>query len=170
MTALRLLLTPSTALRFLRLVVPSLLSYFALSLVESEPRKAWSCYSRNPHRTLKMDVNSFSQVPGKPFVCICPALGPRPNEACQVSIAFSCCPRGYEYGGFDNLACFEAQSHSFCTRCLRFTIGIASLPCKTHFRLQTTLCRVGFFIPTRFQLEVSVATSSSTRFFLAQHG
>ncbi len=155
MTALRLLLTPPTALRFLRLVVPPLLSYFALSLVESKPQKAWSCYSRNPHRTLKMDVNSSSQVPGKPFVHLPCSRTPAEREIPSLYSNLVLPPRA----GVRRLRQspdFGAQSHSFCTRCLRFTIGITSLPCKTHFRLQTTLCRVGFFMPTRFQLEVLV--------------
>ncbi len=66
------------------------------------------------------------------------------------------CPRYYEYEGSDNQIHIEALSHSFCTRCLRFTIGIASLPCKTRFRLLTKLYRAGRHLPARFYLEVSV--------------
>lgn len=49
---------------------------------------------------------------------------------------------------------FEALSHGFCTRCLRFTLR-SLYTCKTHFRPVASLYRVGI-PPTGLQHEISV--------------
>ena len=63
---------------------------------------------------------------------------------------------------------FEAQSHGFSTRCLRFKSYVTVCACKACFRLLARLYREGFD-PSEFQLMVSVHTTTSpiTRLTLA---
>ena len=80
--------------------------------------------SRNPHRTLKMDVTVSPRFLGN-LLYICSALRPRSDKWYQVYKAPLYCSRFYENES-SNEKLFEALSHSFCTCCLRFTLEIAS--------------------------------------------
>jgi hypothetical protein len=62
------------------------------------------------------DLPSSQSTP----MCICPALRPRPGHAHQANKVIWCCPRCSDDEGPSDNHCFEAQSRSFCTRCLRF--------------------------------------------------
>ncbi|MFZ3371674.1 MAG: hypothetical protein WA131_01395, partial [Desulfitobacteriaceae bacterium] len=59
MTALRLLLSHPTTLRFLRLAVPSLFSLFRSLHGWEQTLESLELLSRYPHRTLKMDLTVY---------------------------------------------------------------------------------------------------------------
>ena len=58
----------------------------------------------------------------------------RPLAACR------CCPRADYYEG-SSIGYFEAQSHGFSTRCLRFAEPVTRTRRKTRFRLLARLYR-----------------------------
>jgi len=77
-----------------------------------------------PHRTLKMDFNSFSQVPGEPLVHLLCSSTPVGQRHQVYKVPLYCSWSGKNKSSNEKV--FEAQSHSFCTCCLRFTPRIAS--------------------------------------------
>ena len=52
--------------------------------------------------------------------CLCPALRPRSDLHAKPVAAFRCCPRCSDYEGSNVDHCFEAQSHGFGIRSIRF--------------------------------------------------
>ena len=124
MTALRLLLSLPAALRS-----PSFGGTIFVLIVRSSQRlrtyhgKPGVVIPESPPDT-QDGRNSSSQVPGEPLVHL-PCSQTPVGQWYQVAKVPLCCPRILKNED-SNEAVFEAQSHSFCTRCLRFTLGIAS--------------------------------------------
>jgi hypothetical protein len=52
--------------------------------------------------------------------CLCPALRPRSDLRAKPVAALRCCPRGFDDEGSNVDLYFEAQSHGFSTRSIRF--------------------------------------------------
>jgi hypothetical protein len=52
--------------------------------------------------------------------CLCPVLRPRSDLHAKPFVAFQCCPRCSDYEGSNDDHCFEAQSHGFSIRSIRF--------------------------------------------------
>ena len=63
---------------------------------------------------------------------------------------------------------FEAQSHGFSTRCLRFKSYVTVCACKACFRLLARLYREGFD-PSEFLLMVSVLTMTFSPYYDFPH-
>ena len=113
---------PSCKLRFLRLTVPSLLS-LVLCSCEHQGTPAHRPGAYLPGSPLPVmlrwrlrDIPGFQRTP----LCICPALKPRQSHTHQAIAVVRCCPRFIDNEGLHNKTCFVAQSHGFCTHCLRF--------------------------------------------------
>jgi hypothetical protein len=112
--------TPLAALRCLRLAIPCGVPGASLPAVQDTKPRAWGSYS-GPHiRTVPQGGNQgLPRFPDNPL-SLCPVLRPRQDRTRQ---AIATCRHGPRYvhneGSHDNPA-FEAQSHGFRTRCLRF--------------------------------------------------
>jgi hypothetical protein len=65
------------------------------------------------------DTFGSPKFPANPS-CICPALRLRPGLHARLVTAFRYCPRAVGRRGPRRGITFEAQSHGFCTGCLRF--------------------------------------------------
>jgi hypothetical protein len=72
-------------------------------------------------------------------MCICPVLRPRQDRLVRTYDAVGAAPVLATTKAPANLGTFEAQSHGFCTRCLRFALGIAPPGRKTRFPLLSAL-------------------------------
>jgi hypothetical protein len=126
--ATRLLRLPLLVTRlfvFLRGALTSLPpSHFArFGYSESLSRCAWALVGRFRPCSGSFageEVRRISQVPREPFRCLCPALRPRSDLHAKPVAAFQCCPRCSDYEGSNVDDCFEAQSHGFGIRSIRF--------------------------------------------------
>jgi len=76
-------------------------------------------------------------------ICICPVLRPRRDRSCQAITASRFCPHFCDSKGSHNEGTFEALSHGFCNRCLRFAAWVTPGPRKTRFWLLARLCQTG---------------------------
>jgi len=108
----------------------------------------------------------FSQVPCKPLVHLpcsqTPAGPPR-----QAIAAFQCCPRTARRRRPQRFITFEAQSHGFCTGCLRF-VPSSWTTTQNSLPVVSQPFRVGFLIPTEFVRRVSAFASSLPGLILAR--
>ena len=77
-------------------------------------------------------------------LCICPVLRPRRDRSCQAITACRFYPHLCDSKGSHNECTFEALSHGFCNRCLRFAAWVAPGPRKTRFWLLAKLYQAGF--------------------------
>jgi hypothetical protein len=78
-------------------------------------------FSRNsPRPLLRYGDDRPSHVPGEPPLCLCPVLRPRQDQSHQAPTVRWRGPRSDHDEGSRNKISFEAQSHRFSTRCLRF--------------------------------------------------
>jgi hypothetical protein len=77
-----------------------------------------------PHcgNVLKTVTARSPRLLGDPYMHICPALGLRRNLFPFSFLDFSAAPMIPTMKAFATLLTFEALSHGFCTRCLRFTL------------------------------------------------
>ena len=78
------------------------------------------------------------------LLCVCPALRLRPDLHASPFLGTSVLPPLILRRRPQLLLTFEARSHSFHTRCLRFAGRITPTPRKTRFRLVASLYRMGF--------------------------
>jgi len=117
-------------------------------------------------RCLSQGRLRFSQVPCKPLVHLpcsqTPAGPPR-----QAIAAFRCCPRTARRRRPRRLSTFEAQSHGFCTGCLRF-VPSSRTTTQNSLPVVSQPFRVGFLIPTEFVRRVSAFASSLPGLILAR--
>ncbi len=130
MRALRLLTSPSRSLRFLRSRYHPLIAFFVPRIFPSprhsqSPRRAGSpLYTafplwRFPHRWSNMSSPRFLGNPSCTFALLLDPGGCRMSG----STTPRCCPRySYHEGSRYSSFFFEARSHGFCTRCLRFAL------------------------------------------------
>jgi hypothetical protein len=125
MRLLRLPLLLTWLFVFLRVTLTSLppLRFRSLRVFGVSSRCAWALVGRS-HPLLRLlcweEVRRISQVPREPFRCLCPALRPRSDLHAKPVAAFRCCPRCSDYEGSNVDHCFEAQSHGFGIRSIRF--------------------------------------------------
>jgi len=75
------------------------------------------------------------------------------GSTCQAIATRRLGPR-IDHGEDSRIATFEARSHGFGTRCLRFAGRVAPTPRKTRFRPPAKLYRTGF-PPAGFHQKVS---------------
>jgi len=66
-----------------------------------------------------------SQVPGESSRTFAMLKRPRPRRCAPPVVAFRCCPRWSDDEGRSYNVNFEADSHGFSTRCLRFQIRLS---------------------------------------------
>jgi len=165
--ALRLLLSRPTALRFLRLAVPSLVLAFRSYRSGERTMESLELLSRNPHRTLRMDVTVPPRFLGN-LLRICPALRPRSDNGtrsvkclCAAPVTWKTkAPTIYSFRGsitqlLHSLSTLHARNHF--------------LPRKTRFRLLTRLYRAGLLPACKVPPEgFCLAASPFTRLILAQ--
>ena len=108
----------------------------------------------------------FSQVPCEPLVHLpcsqAPAGPPR-----QAIAAFRFCPRKQDDEGPNDYSTFGAQSHGFCTGCLRF-VPSSRTTTQNSLPVVSQPFRVGFLIPTEFVRRVSALASSLPGLILAR--
>ena len=108
----------------------------------------------------------FSQVSCEPLVHLpcsqTPAGPPR-----QAMTAFRCCPRKQDDEGPNDYSTFGAQSHGFCTGCLRF-VPFSRTTTQNSLPVVSQPFRVGFLIPTEFVWRVSALASSLPALILAR--
>jgi hypothetical protein len=83
----------------------------------------------------------ISYVPGQPW-CLCPALRPRWTRRIRPVAMRRCGPRCGQDEGV-HIGSFEAPSHGFSTRCLRFAGRVTPPPRKTRFRPLARRYRTG---------------------------
>ena len=130
-------------------------------------RQAW-CVSRVQASPCCLDCRGgdrTSQVPARPQCPVCPCSStPAEPDVTRHNVTPARPPlqerRRLPQGTF------EAQSHGFQARCLRFATPVTQTPRKTRFQPLARLCRVGFS-PTGSQGKVSathrIFASSSRR-------
>ena len=95
-----------------------------------------------PTAALSGGDDRISQVPGEPPVSVCPALRLRPDPGSQTHTRSQHGPRAFHYEGAGRVT-FEARSHGFQTRCLRFAGWVTPPQRKTRFRVRVRLSRTG---------------------------
>ena len=119
-----------------------------------------------PSGALSQGRLRFSQVPCEPLVHLpcsqTPAGPPR-----QAIAAFRCCPRTARRRRPRRLSTFEAQSHGFCTGCLRF-VPSSRTTTQNSLPVVSQPFRMGFLIPTEFVRRVSTIASSLPGLILAR--
>ena len=103
-------------------------------------------------------------------ICICPVLRPRRDRSCQAITASRFCPHLCDSKGSHNEGTFEALSHGFCNRCLRFAAWVTPGPRKTRFWLLARLCQTGLATRrvTLKGFRSVYISSSSSRLILAR--
>ena len=147
---LRLLAALFAALRSLRLAIPFIPcathSCRTIRCLHAVPER-----SALPARVLmsvpENDPKGWEQqdLPGSwvTHSCICPVLRPRRDRFCQATTASRFCPHLCDSKGSHNEGTFEAPSHGFCNRCLRFAAWVTPGPRKTRFWLLARLYQTG---------------------------
>jgi hypothetical protein len=124
MRLLRLpLLIPFLFVSFESRLLP-FLHFFSLAPGQwSSSRCAWAlvCRFRPLLRLLAGKKSDGSlKFPGNPFRAFALLSDPGPISTPGLLAAFQCCPRFCDDEGSDLKHCFEAQSHGFSTRSIRF--------------------------------------------------
>jgi hypothetical protein len=174
---LRLLAALFAALRSLRLAIPfiscALPSCCTIQCLHAVPERSelsarvlMSIPENAPKEWKQQDL------PGSwvTHICICPVLRPRRDRSCQAITACRFYPHLCDSKGSHNECTFEALSHGFCNRCLRFAAWVAPGPRKTHFWLLARLCQTGLstrrVTPKGFRS--TYISSSSPRLILAR--
>jgi len=174
---LRLLAALFAALRSLRLAIPfiscALHSYRTLWCLYAVPER-----SELPARVIiPIPENAPKEwkqqdLPGSwvTHICICPVLRPRRDRSCQAITACRFCPHLSDSKGSHDECTFEAPSHGFCNRYLRFAAWVTPGPRKTRFWLLARLCQTGLstrrVTPKGFRC--TYISSSSPRLILAR--
>jgi hypothetical protein len=92
-------------------------------------------------RRTRMETSGSHTFPGDPL-CLCPALRPRQDRRRQAIAASRLGPRRTNNEG-SCIEAFEALSHGFSTRCLRFTTPVTRTPRKARFRPLARCYRAG---------------------------
>jgi len=106
---------------------PSLL-YLLPRSREVGSRQTWMSrplYHGHPKPVYSDGAVRVSQVPGESSRTSALLTRPRPRLSCHAISAQRFCPRNRDHEGHSNLKIFEAQSHSFSTRCLRFQFRLS---------------------------------------------
>ena len=105
-----------------------LYSFLLLRSREKGSAQAWIFavfFRRSPtYRTLLVEQFGPPRFLGSPLVPLPCSRDPGRATLATVNSARWCCPRHIEHEGHDNDP-FEADSHGFSTRCLRFQIRIS---------------------------------------------
>ena len=111
---------PLAALRCLRLAIPCVAPVVSLPAGQDARPRAWGSCPVPTTGKIRREASRASQVPGQPAVpmpCSSTPAAPNTSGHCDVSTWPPLCPR--RRLPRINPA-FEAQSHGFGTRCLRF--------------------------------------------------
>ena len=117
------------------------------------PVQARTLVCRRPSGSPVMETSSSPRFLGHPFR-ICPALRPRPGRRASPFRHVRCCPRIVDCEGPSEHSPFEAQSHGFCGRCLRFALRVA--PADARLASGCLLCFTGWdWLPTGWLRKVS---------------
>ena len=112
------------------------------------------------------DAFGSPKFPANPS-CICPVLRLRPGLHARLSRRFGVVPRTARRRRPQRLSSFEAQSHGFCTGCLRF-VPSSRTTTQNSLPVVSQPFRVGFLIPTEFVRRVSAFASSLPGLILAR--
>ena len=155
--ALRLLAALLAALRFLRLAIPCLHPILRSRASSDVLRAGLDFGTPAPSGSPGLETTSSPRFLGHPLR-ICPALRPRPGRRAK-PFGTPVLPPSYRQRRPQRITTsFEAQSHSFCGHCLRFTVPVAPDRRKTRFRLPLRF--TGWdWLPTGWLRMVSDATS-----------
>jgi hypothetical protein len=139
--ALRLPAARLAALRCLRATIPRRRSRFRSrraangSLGEPEVGNPVSSSGKNPRRRQDL-LRSWAAL--VPLPC-----SPTPVDPTHQAVSMRRCGPRYDQNEGVHIRSFEAQSHGFSTRCLRFAGRVAPPPRKTRFRPPAKRYRVG---------------------------
>jgi hypothetical protein len=104
----------------------------------------------------------ISHVPGQPW-CLCPALATPADPTHQAIAMRRCGPRYVQNEGVRDKS-FEALSHGFGTRCLRFAGWVTPPPRKTRFRPLAKRYRTGLITRGAAAKGFQVTSCSSSSF------
>jgi hypothetical protein len=135
------------ALRFLRLAIPRLHRPFAPCRLRCQSRRPGAFRLCRHHRVTLVAVEKtgppkFLQDPHDLFAH---ALRLRQNRTRLAITSRRHGPRSGNDEGFCDKSTFEAQSHGFQARCLRFVTPVTRTPRKTRFQVLAKLSWVGSF-------------------------
>jgi hypothetical protein len=92
-----------------------------------------------PRRHLREGNDGTSQVPGESSCAFALFSDPGRTDCARTYSGVGAAPVLATTKAPANLGTFEAQSHGFCTRCLRFALGITPPGRKTCFPLLSAL-------------------------------